>query len=338
MSAGFNESDVLPSLAAQNRSISSTLNTIMVQQFLFGIYSGMFATITYTYYHGKRDKISPNWIIIGTVATLYILTTIVVLLDWEYMDLVFCDYVYDRLSVYEVATQGPLLSFSLTYQKILLNIAQFGGLILADGLLVWRCFHACGSSFCRACLPIGLLMVEAGLIICAMFYSSVPAEGAPDEKATIRSLDLSVPLAGSSLVSAAVTSLVSTFMICRQVYRCYPSIHSSSRRSRYKRLLLTLIQSSGAYSVTVSVKAIIEFFDKGYIPIPLPPPPYAGEVLQFPVSTSYSAVIINVIVGLVPTLMVASVSLSRSHNNNEVFSESFSFPLDIDLGEPQFAT
>ncbi|KAF9537331.1 hypothetical protein CPC08DRAFT_824721 [Agrocybe pediades] len=156
---------------ARMAQISSTLNLIVLQQFLFGTYTGVFVITLYRY----CGKATTKWIITGTIITLYILTATVVSLDWKYANVLFSSYqanLFGRTSMYLFAIDGPLLSFTnAVHQAILFNIAQFGGFILADGLLVWRCFHACGKSFCQAVVPIGLIIIEAGLVTFATVYT-----------------------------------------------------------------------------------------------------------------------------------------------------------------------
>ncbi|KAF9554737.1 hypothetical protein CPC08DRAFT_782948 [Agrocybe pediades] len=334
------------SVSTQNGQISSTLNLIVLQQFLFGIYTGVLAITLYGYFYEQGGKASSKWTITGTMITLYILTATVVSLDWKYTNLLFC-YVITKYDTYFVAISGPLLSFTnVVNQAILFNIAQFGGFILADGLLVWRCFHACGKSFRQAVLPMGLIIVEAGLVTCATVYTystlmsdsatiytfipkPQPSPNRNPSKLTRDNVSAD-RIAGSALISTALTSLI---------YK-YTSIHNSGTRSRYKWLLLTLVQSSGIYSATVCIKALLEFIDKVdpdfLIFGELPGQQWAQtQVLGL---HSYSSVVVSVIVGLVPTLMVASVSWSRSSNDTEVISRTLSIPLDIGTEEPHFVT
>ncbi|KAF9536416.1 hypothetical protein CPC08DRAFT_771577 [Agrocybe pediades] len=286
--------------------------------------------------------------------TLYILTAAVVSLDWKYTNFLFC-YVITKHDTYFVAVSGPLLSFTNPNQAVLLNIAQFGGFILADGLLVWRCFHACGKSFRQAVLPMGLIIIETGLVICATVYtySTFMSDSAtiytfipkptpsPNENPSklIRDNVSADRIAGSTLISTALTSLVCTFMICRQIYK-YTSINNAGARARYKRLLLTLVQSSGVYSATMCIKALLEFIDKVDPQILAIGTPLGQQCAQNRALGlhSYSSVVVSVIVGLVPTLMVASVSWSRSGNDTEVISGTLSVPLDIGTSGPHFAT
>ncbi|KAF4613690.1 hypothetical protein D9613_008030 [Agrocybe pediades] len=328
-----------PSVSSQEGQISLTLSLLMLQQFLFGIYTGVFVITIYGYY----GKAISKGIITGTMVMLYILTATVVSLDWVYANiLVYYDAMeFGQVHMYEVAVDGPLISLGDVGQRLLLNIAQFGGFISADGLLVWRCFHACGKSFRHTVLPMVLIMIEAGLVICATVYtyliliSDYRALEIDDTNLLTRRNVFAARIAGSALISTALTSLVCTFMICRQIYK-YTSTHNSGTRSQYRRLLLLLVQSSGAYSATVCVKAILEFIDKEHT---ISIKPVGTNHIQFRgIPSSYNSIVVSVIVGLVPTLMVASVSLSRSSNDIEVFSGTLSVPLDIGTEEPHFAT
>ncbi|KAF4614279.1 hypothetical protein D9613_008029 [Agrocybe pediades] len=335
-----------PSVSSQEGQISLTLSLLMLQQFLFGIYTGVLLITLYGYY----GKATGKWIITGTMIMLYILTATVVSIDWKYAQIMFCDVISSdvimpsidlRSYMYVYALDGPLLSFSNAVQQpIILNIAQFGGLILADGLLVWRCFHACGQSFRHTVLPMVLFIIEAGLAICATVYTYslfVPHDSVLNS--LTQSTDvLANRIAGSALLSTALTSLVCTFMICRQIYK-YTSWHNSGTRRRYRQLLLMLVQSSGAYSATVCVKAIFELIGKEHPVLVTETPRGAADPSLFASPSSYTSVVVSVVVGLVPTLMIASVSWSRSGNDRlEVFSGTFSVPLDIGTEEPHFAT
>ncbi|KAF9554738.1 hypothetical protein CPC08DRAFT_726911 [Agrocybe pediades] len=256
MSASDVRSDPLLSVSVQKGQISSTLNSIVFQQFLFGIYTGIFAITAYTYCMSEDDrqhghKTSPSWIVAATVITLYILTAVGVSFDWKYAELMFCTLGETRLTIYDDGVRGSPQPFFQIGLQILYNIAQLGGIILADGLLVWRCFHACGSSLCAAILPIGLFIVETARVIVFLYLSSHKQSRTLSELATIKAENATTAhVAGSALVSAAVTSLVATLMICRQIYR-HTAIHRLGTRSRYRRLFLTLIQSSGVYSAAI---------------------------------------------------------------------------------------
>ncbi|KAF9554736.1 hypothetical protein CPC08DRAFT_782946 [Agrocybe pediades] len=236
----------------------------------------------------------------------------VVSIDWKYAQIMFCYVISSDVIMPSIDLRSYI---DAVHQPIILNIAQFGGFILADGLLFFL--------WCS-------LYLGSGLAICATVYTYslfVPHDSVLNS--LTQSTDvLANRIAGSALLSTALTSVI---------YKC-TSWHNSGTRRRYRELFLMLVQSSGAYSATVCVKAFFEFIGKEHPVLVTETPRGAADLSLFASPSSYTSVVVSVVVGLVPTLMIASVSWSRSGNNREVFSGTFSVPLDIGTEEPRFAT
>ncbi|KAF4614277.1 hypothetical protein D9613_008028 [Agrocybe pediades] len=286
------------SVSEQKSHISSKLNVVAGQQFLSGIYTGLFGITIYVYLHSQRSRTYRDWIITGVVATLYILTALAVSLDWQYANQVFSIHSPARLQVYTESLNGTLAMLYSEDLQIMFNIAQFGGFIVADGLLVWRCFHACGRSFRKSCFPILSFIAETGFAISAAVFMVMWTQELQFNWRWSK-LDLyfkhgvtSNRLVATALVLAAVTSLMATFIICYQIYRCTPR-GSGILRSRYRWLLTMLIQSSGAYSVAVSVQAVLQFLDHG---VTIRHNVLDGHESTSTIFTFYSNVLLNVIV------------------------------------------
>ncbi|KAF9544384.1 hypothetical protein CPC08DRAFT_730290 [Agrocybe pediades] len=241
----------LPYTVAQQKSfISADFNSTLMSQFLFGIYTGVFAATIYIYWH-REDRAFPKAsVVIGSITVLYGATAIYVPLTWFYTNVLLCTNGTTRLqmfieSVSEALPTGVIMVINLT--------AGFG-FVFADGLLVWRCYHACGHSLRHSLLPIALFIVETGLVVSSMVY--ICLLDAKPELVSPRTSQISSRLSAARFISVAVTSLVATFMICRQIYG--HTEPGSKARRRYRRVIDTLIQSSGVYPVTVVFLAILD--------------------------------------------------------------------------------
>ncbi|KAF9548003.1 hypothetical protein CPC08DRAFT_715698 [Agrocybe pediades] len=146
-------------------------------------------------------------------------------------------------------------------EEIIADLILFAAYVLADGLLVWRCFHSSGRSFRRTLIPISLFTVETVLSITVTAYICLG-----DAKPNFESAQtdkISNRLNGAAFISVAATSLVSTLMICRQIWRHTSTITRS--RKHYRTIIDILIQSSALLTVTVILSAILNFINTGNI-------------------------------------------------------------------------
>ncbi|KAF9536221.1 hypothetical protein CPC08DRAFT_771668 [Agrocybe pediades] len=114
-------------------------------------------------------------------------------------------------------------------------------------------------------------------------------------------------------VSVAATSVMVTFIICRQVY-AHTKPGSRSRR-RYRNVIDTLIQSSALYSGVLVIEAVLYIIEGNLQNM------YPGILLQ------YFDVVAALVTGIAPTLMVARLIASSSEKDTE--GSSFSFPTDL---------
>ncbi|KAF9547037.1 hypothetical protein CPC08DRAFT_769526 [Agrocybe pediades] len=247
-------SDELPfSVTEQKALISSSLNSALVFQFLMGIYLGVFPATIYLYATEKYGTTSYSRIIVGSVIALFMFTTTSFALTWHYTNVLFSKQ-GDTESSILIGTIFGVLPALVT---IVEDIALFGGLLLADGLMVWRCFHACGRSLKAFALPMVLLLVETALGVTTIVYDSLVAmkPGYHSDKTDA----IANRLAGAVFTSVAMTSLAATFVICSNIYRHTASFSAS--RKRYRHVTDILIQSSAIYTLVIVFQAILGFLD-----------------------------------------------------------------------------
>ncbi|KAF4618070.1 hypothetical protein D9613_012650 [Agrocybe pediades] len=262
--------DFPTSVVQQKLLISADLHSALMQQFLTGVYTGLFAVTIFTCLQREVYTSSIKRIIIGSMASLYAMTALTCVTNWMDVTILLCDQSLTRLSTALASATfsvPPALSITGVLSQ---NIV----LLLADGLMVracalycketpitnrdevWRCFHACGSSLRRSLVPIGLLVIETALVLgSSAFYILVNLGSGPWDP--IFTCIVADYLGGAMAISVVATSLAATFLICRQIYTHTKTLPGSAR-SRYERVIDTLIQSCGMYSAAVIGLAVVQ--------------------------------------------------------------------------------
>ncbi|KAF9555549.1 hypothetical protein CPC08DRAFT_780419 [Agrocybe pediades] len=159
------------SVAQQKAWISADLNSTLLLQFLFGIYTGLFPATMYIYIHKENRMRARDMVIIGSTTVLYLATALSTVINWLYTNILFGTHGGTRVEIF----MESLIQDLPLGQKIIDNLIFFGGFLFADGLLVWRCFYACGRSFRRSLIPIALLTVEIDM---AVYYAQLSVKEA----------------------------------------------------------------------------------------------------------------------------------------------------------------
>ncbi|KAF9559280.1 hypothetical protein CPC08DRAFT_708943 [Agrocybe pediades] len=259
------------------------------------------------------------------MTALYALTIINVALDWRSTNERFCTDGGSREEIFH----DPVTSF---WMDVFSSIVGGGvTFVIADGVLVWRCFHASGRSFLSTALPIGLLILETvlviGNIVFPLVVTSVPQFLLSLELSKLSTLDSIIGLlSGAMLASVAATSLATTFIICRQIYK--HTKHRSRSRRRYRKIIDALIQSSALYSIGVVIMAVMSIV--GGIPSssfkPATPQNIKRTIDPIMLSRFLGSVVV-LATGIAPTLMVVRLFVSSYNEDTEV--SSFSFPKDL---------
>ncbi|KAF9553197.1 hypothetical protein CPC08DRAFT_788265 [Agrocybe pediades] len=302
------------SVAQQTVFITADINSTLLLQFLFGIYTGLFPATIYVYIqaaqgahdhgivHKENRTRARDRIIIGSTAMLYGSTAVNVLCNWIYNNAVYSTQGATRADIFIGRVSGAIAVGDL----VMMDITTFVIFLFADGLLVWRCFHACGRSFCKSFLPIALLVVETVLVISAMVYSCLMI--AVPNFATQRTPYIFDRLSAAAYFSAAATSLVSSGAICIQIWR-HTALNSRSRKN-YRSLISALVESSALYTVVILLSAFLNSIGS------------MNYETSFTViiASTYIGVTTQIISGLAPKLMIARLFVSSSQEDSEVSS------------------
>ncbi|KAF4613776.1 hypothetical protein D9613_007358 [Agrocybe pediades] len=296
---------------------SATLNSALLCQFLFGGYTGIFAVTIHMYLHKENRIASSKTVIVGSMTALYVLTTITVALSWFNINKGFIGTVAGLTSGKPDASFPTLSMVMSVLQTITENSVTF---IIADGVLVWRCFHACGRSFRSSILPITLFILESVLVICDRCLDTVFLLSDSKLNPWLSIYSILFTLDGAMYISVAATSLTSTFVICWQVY--VHTKHGSRSRRRYRNVMDALIQSSALYSSVLVIEAVLDIMEG-----PLSTKPTTLQTTYLDLIAQYVNVVVALLTGIAPTLMVARLIASSSHENTEISSSSF--PIDL---------
>ncbi|KAF4610636.1 hypothetical protein D9613_007331 [Agrocybe pediades] len=211
---------------------SGSLHEGITSIFLFGIYTAALGATFLTYLVGVPKKKGTAWrnvLIIGTITALYVLTAFSTLYGWYNVNILLCVNRYeifglalclehiDSAAPITITMLPPMANAVLSTLSFICPQAQC---LLADSLLVWRCFYVCGGKFIAIVLPLILLLAEAGLLISTAVLNlsvSLPSKRFSLQKLLEETAAVG-DVAGALYTLTAATSLVATAIICRQIY------------------------------------------------------------------------------------------------------------------------
>ncbi|KAF4609879.1 hypothetical protein D9613_010197 [Agrocybe pediades] len=292
------------SIVQQKAMISADLNSTLLYQFLFGIYTGLFPSTMYIYIHKENRTRTRDMIIIGSTGALYFFIALNTVTNWLYTNILFITQGATRVDIFveSITANMPL------GERIVDDLTMSAVFLFADSLLVWRCYHACGRSLCRSLLPIILLTVETVLALSIIIYQCF-FDGTPKFE-TLQTTQISNRLKAATLVTVAATSLVSTVLICLRIWR-HTALSSRSRK-HYQTITVVLIESSTLYTVAVLLLAIADFTTTGNIETTMT---FADLLIQ-----NFAGAASQIMSGMAPTLMIARLFVYSGQEGTEVSS------------------
>ncbi|KAF9560011.1 hypothetical protein CPC08DRAFT_708345 [Agrocybe pediades] len=206
---------------------------------------------------------------------------------------------------------------------ILIETVSLLGFIFADGLLVWRCVHVCGRSLLKSSLPIGLFIAEIAFVILCTTYACL-LDVNPGF-ATPKRIKINTRLGAVMFLTVAATSVVATFMICREIFT--HTTPGSPSRKRYRHLVGVLIQSCLLYSVVVVIHAALALAETGEV----------QTSLDLQMAVYYLTAVSLVATGLAPTLMIAGLFMPSSQGDTEMIC-SDDLPISSNLDDSDIET
>ncbi|KAF9545396.1 hypothetical protein CPC08DRAFT_769874 [Agrocybe pediades] len=263
---------------------------------------------------GYRNR-SYNKAIAASTVVLFLIAWTSVVLNWYLMNIAFCKQATTLVSM----VLANLIGLPSALQ-IVTDITRLVGFVLADSLLVWRCFHANGGRLSGLFfLPMMLLIVETLLVTTTIILDGL-ALGKPGFR-NVRMDRITNQINGTTFGFIAATSVTSTVMICNNIYT--HTQHNYLARKRVVYVVEILTQSCGIYTVVTVGQAILSFLNTGDI--------NNFTALTIAMVDSYFTVLSYIALGLIPTLMVARLAAAprKSSINAEPTSLLVSLPPEL---------
>ncbi|KDR70780.1 hypothetical protein GALMADRAFT_144275 [Galerina marginata CBS 339.88] len=284
----------LPPVAFQQSWIDSSLNSTILFAVLMGVYSIVFFATLYLYTTRKGQH---RWFIVAVITLQYLLSALEFGLQWY-------------LTIWEFIRNGKsreLIFLSLTnfpaWVQIVINIIGAAVTVLADGLLVWRCFYAWNRSFRVVGALLFLFVSEI-----VLFFSSIITPLAKKlELSPKEAIAINDTLAAAYVVSAS-TSLLATVLIAYRIYHVYhQSTAIVTSGGKFWHIIEILVQSAAIYAVMMIIQAVSLFL------------PNLGTSTSVFALDNYAVALMIPIAGIAPCAMVARVHFS-SHREPKVKS------------------
>ncbi|KDR69171.1 hypothetical protein GALMADRAFT_145576 [Galerina marginata CBS 339.88] len=212
--------------------ISTSLNSTMLVTFLMGIY-----TIVYFGSLGQRIPTrSYRW----CITMLYLLCVGWFAIQWYIIKWQFVVNGSTRATVFAAIFDGP------TWNMLVLDITTFLMYIIADGLLIWRCFYVWDRSFRIIAVPLFLLLSETALYLTTTVFEEIVMKKIP---LTVQDVVTTNSLLFAGYFVSFATSLMATLLIAYRVYSV--SKQGTGSAQRFRRIIEIMVQTAAVYSLAL---------------------------------------------------------------------------------------
>ncbi|KAF8160308.1 hypothetical protein BJ912DRAFT_1069457 [Pholiota molesta] len=267
----------------EKSEIGSNLNASILSAFGMGMYTIIyFGTM---YIHLTRSA-SKRYIVPATITALFTCNILITAVNWYTTKWQFVDNGATRQSVFISLFEPP------RWVDLASDIPYFLSFVLADGLLIWRCFFVWNLSLRAIAVPVLLLTAEIVIFIVRTILQAIYGAVGPTARLTAQINNLSF----AGYFTTFATSFVTTLLIA---YRIHAVATRGTAQNRFRHTTAIVVESGAAYSLALLVGAII--------------PVVAGEttVLNTRVMALgfYAVVLVNLIAGISTTILVARVAM-----------------------------
>ncbi|KJA15918.1 hypothetical protein HYPSUDRAFT_333942 [Hypholoma sublateritium FD-334 SS-4] len=271
------------SVSDEKAIMSGFLHSELLNVFLFGLYTPLYFGTMYIY---LARKSSTNRIVFTAITVLYLVNIIGSVMLWVDIGLF-------------IGTNGESRSASLlaestafTNNVVLGTITHVLPFIVADGLLIWRCFKVWNNSFRTIALSFLLFMAEIALFLSAMVFSLLPSSF--QITTTINRLN------SAGLFTTLAVTLWTTVLIAYRIYSAARQTLSGTKTHFYN-ILEIIIQSAFIYSLALVTNAVLSAI-----------PQNDANSLTLFTAENYVGVILYATAAIAPTVMVARVALASN--------------------------
>ncbi|PPQ97710.1 hypothetical protein CVT26_001899 [Gymnopilus dilepis] len=275
-------------VALEQSEISTNLNANILYTFLMGIYTAVYFGTLYLYMTRKAHR---RGVIIAIISSLYVLSVAQLACQWWLLVWQFVQNGTTQDSVFNSLFDPP--NWIITATPVFMYLV----IILADLLLVWRCFHVWSSSLRVIALPIALLLSEIGKSADKIYRKITEAVLSPEKVNSARQSHIINSLLSATLFTSTSTSIITTLLIMYRIHSVTQMNVSSGRQFRH--ILDIVVQSSALYSFSLLVYGI---------DTAVPSSASALDTRVFALTT-WGTVLVLTISGMAPIIMVARVAL-----------------------------
>ncbi|KAK0209537.1 hypothetical protein IW262DRAFT_1498350 [Armillaria fumosa] len=232
---------------SQIKAIFATLdaefNTIMLNAFSHGIYTGVVAVTLWAVASRNSFRDHRRHILVLTILILYILATVGLYCGWANVNL---SLITDGENFWTAYNATPSTSMELT-----IGIIAILSTVVADATLIWRCWIVWGQSWLIVLIPIActaLAIASRGIVTYYYTFGSNPSPQA---------LFLEKIVSWSTLYSSLIlaTLVWCTILI---IYRIWRVGGAAGRLRAYQRVIEMLVESASLYSAMIVVLLVLE--------------------------------------------------------------------------------
>ncbi|KZT18738.1 hypothetical protein NEOLEDRAFT_1142982 [Neolentinus lepideus HHB14362 ss-1] len=277
---------------------------------LYGAYVVIFFTSMYTIRTGSRRIGKP---LIYTTIALFILSTAQTICILVYTLLTLT---YDLRYTANLATLPAMTIKTLEHDQNVINLYQAMSdsmiattNLIADGLLIWRCFVVWGRSFWIIALPIAILVAGSvcgyGVVVIDVIWYLKKVHH-PMLKISGLSWDRLVHLETSFtkgfLIMSAATNILMSFLIAGRILCTVKNqigYGYAREGKKYKRLVYLMIESGSIYSLSLLLSGVL--YSAGYTA--------SGSIV---LGMQYQ------LVGIFPTLIILLVTLGKTVDQTDM--------------------
>ncbi|KAH9481732.1 hypothetical protein JR316_0006259 [Psilocybe cubensis] len=285
------------SASRESAAISAALNSCLMLQLLMGIYTVVYAGTMYLCL-SKSARSKSRRLVIFVISGLYLSCLGISVLQWSSLHHSIVTQGETRESAYlSVIGSGPMWSY------VLLNMLFYGLFVMADGLLVWRCYQVYKPSTMVLLVLLAFFFVELGL-----FIAGVLITGITGPNRTIANITLTNKLRGALYFASFATTVTTTSLIAHRLHRAYHaharlSVKLESMAPRrggwLRHIAAVLVESAAVYSLVILVYAIGNAASAR-----------AGEGASMRNVAMYLEVVVAVTGGMAPTVLVARIAIT----------------------------
>jgi hypothetical protein len=270
--------------AIEQGEISVSIMSTMFLTLVVGIYTTIYFGTLYAY---LTRPASQRRLVVTAITAMYLFTAVDLGLQWRQIQSQFIQNDATRDSIF-------IAYFVVPPWLVFINsICTLSVVVIADGLLIWRCFHLYRRSLGVVVLPGILWVMEIVFTLSSIIYNGVVGFASESQQ----QINASNGLLGTMIFLSLCATTALTSMIAYKIYSV--SKPDGSSLGRFKRIIDIMIQSSIFYLLMLLLMAVnfIISLNINFV-----------FVLQKFAFYNYGSVLSFIAPGLATTIMVARVA------------------------------